>query len=168
MKRHSVLIIAFAFFIGVTAWVGAALSQAPAPARGQQPPAAPAGGGQRGAPGTENGIAVFQTQCMSCHGNPKAEKAPSPAAIRLLSPERIYDSLMTGTMKDQGAKLSDADRRGVSEFMAGRPLGSSKVGDAKNMQNQCRTNPLMSDPARGAAWNGWGVGFVLQAGHGSH
>src|SRR5215468_2221469 len=93
----------------------------------QAPQAPPQGGGQRGAPGTENGIAVFQTQCMSCHGNPKAERAPSPSTIREMSPERIYDSLTTGTMKDQGAKLSDTDRRGVAEFMAGRPLGSAKV-----------------------------------------
>jgi polyvinyl alcohol dehydrogenase (cytochrome) len=153
MKRHSILLIALAFLIGVTAWVGAAHSQQP-----QQPPApAPPPAGQRGTPGTENGIAVFQTQCMSCHGNPKVERAPSPSAIRELSPERIYDSLTTGSMKDQGAKLSDADKRGVSEFMAGRPLGSSKVGDGKNMQNQCRNNPPLTDPARGPAWNGWGA-----------
>src|SRR5262249_31164878 len=99
----------------------------------------------------------FQTQCMSCHGNPKAERAPSPSTIREMSPERIYDSLTTGSMKDQGAKLSEADRRGVVEFMAGRPLGSTKLGDAKNMQNQCRNNPPLMDPARSPAWNGWGA-----------
>src|SRR5438093_10333142 len=43
---------------------------------------------QRGAPGTENGIAVFQTQCVACHGNPNVERAPSPATIREMSPER--------------------------------------------------------------------------------
>src|SRR5215510_3398413 len=131
--RHSLFLIALSFLFAVTA-----LSQ-------------------RGAPGTENGIAVFQTQCMSCHCNPKAERAPSPSTIREMSPERIYDSLTTGNMKDQGAKLSDTDRRGVSEFMAGRPMGSARVGDAKTMQNQCRNNPPLTDPARGPAWNGWGA-----------
>lgn len=153
MKRNSVLFIALAFFIAVTSWVGAAHSQAQAPA--QQPAAPPQGGGQRGAPGTENGIAVFQTQCVSCHGNPNVERAPSPAALREMSPERILDALTTGVMKEQAAKLSDQDRRGVAEFMAGRPLGSAAVGDAKNMPNQCRNNPAMTDPARGPAWNGW-------------
>src|SRR5262245_62004997 len=105
MKRNSVLFIALAFFIGVTLWVGAAHSQAPAPAA--------QGGGQRGAPGTENGIAVFQTQCVSCHGNPNVERAPSPSALREMSPERILDALTTGVMKEQAAKLSDQDRRGV-------------------------------------------------------
>src|SRR5262245_38726528 len=148
MTKHSTLIIGFAFFIGITVWVGGARSQ-------QAPPAPPAG--QRGAPGTENGIAVFQTQCMACHGNPNVERAPSPAAIREMSPERIYEALTTGLMKDQGAKLSDQDRRGVAEFMSGRPLGSARLGDAGSMPNRCRNNPTLIDPARGPAWNGWGA-----------
>ena len=111
IKRYG-LIIAIAFVVGITAWISAAHSTT------QQPPAPPAG--QRGIPGTENGIATFQTQCMSCHGNPKVERAPSPAAIRELSPEKIYEALTTGSMKDQGDKLSDMDKRGVAEFM-GRP-----------------------------------------------
>jgi polyvinyl alcohol dehydrogenase (cytochrome) len=148
MTKHSTLIIALAFFIGITVWVGGARSQ-------QAPPAAPAG--QRGAPGTENGIAVFQTQCMACHGNPNVERAPSPAAIREMSAERIYEALTTGLMKDQGAKLSDQDRRGVAEFMSGRPLGSARLGDATSMPNQCRNNSPLTDPTRGPAWNGWGA-----------
>ena len=60
-------------------------------------------------------------------------------------------------MKEQGDKLSDPDKRGVAEFMSGRPLGSAQQGDAKNMPNKCRSNPALSDPARGAAWNGWGA-----------
>jgi polyvinyl alcohol dehydrogenase (cytochrome) len=145
------LIIALAFFIGVSTWVRVAQSQAP-----PQQPAAPAGGGQRGAPGTENGIAVFQTQCVACHGNPNVERAPSPNALREMAPERILDALTNGVMKEQGAKLSDADRRGVAEFMSGRPLGSASLGDAKNMPNQCRNNPALTDPSRSPSWNGWG------------
>src|SRR5438876_11259606 len=135
-KRICALVIAVGFFIGASLWVGTAQSQ----------------GGQRGVPGTENGIATFQTQCMSCHGNPKVERAPSPAAIRELTPEKIYESLTTGSMKEQGDKLNDTDKRGVAEFMGGRPLGSSRAGDAKNMPNQCRSNPALSDPDRGPQW----------------
>jgi polyvinyl alcohol dehydrogenase (cytochrome) len=158
MKRHSILLIALAFFVGVSIWIGTAESQAPVPAPqpGQQGTAPPAPG-QRGAPGSENGIAVFQTQCFGCHGNAKVPNAPSPVAIREMSPERIYESLTTGVMKEQGGKLSDADKRVVAEFMGGRPLGSARAGDARNMPNQCRNNPQIADPARGPAWNGWGA-----------
>jgi polyvinyl alcohol dehydrogenase (cytochrome) len=132
-------------------------AQAPAPQFPQVPPGGGQGGGGRGQPGTENGIAIFQTQCVACHGNPKVDRAPSPNAIREMSPERIYEALTTGVMKVQGDKLSDQDRRGVAEFMSGRPLGSSGSGDARNMSNACRNNPPMTDPARGPAWNGWGA-----------
>jgi polyvinyl alcohol dehydrogenase (cytochrome) len=142
MKKTCVLIGLAALVVAIAIY-----AQAPAPA---------AGGGQRGAPGTENGIAVFQTQCITCHGNPNVDRAPSPNAIREMSPERIYTALTTGVMKEQGDKLPDQDRRGVAEFMSGRPMGSAQQGDARNMPNQCRNNPPMTDPARGSSWNGWG------------
>src|SRR5215471_17382212 len=155
MTSRFALIGAVAFFLGATGWVSTGQSQvAQAQKAPAQQTAQPAG--QRGVPGTENGIATFQTQCMSCHGNPKVERAQSPAAIREMSPEKIYEAVTTGSMKDQGDKLSDLDKRGVAEFMGGRPLGSSRLGDAKNMPNQCRSNPALSDPDRGPQWNGWG------------
>src|SRR5213079_1281744 len=91
MKKTLLLFGAVALFAAITFY-----TQAPQ----QAPPPAPAAG-QRGAPGTENGIAVFQTQCVACHGNPNIERAPSPAALREMSPERIYDALTTGVMKPQ-------------------------------------------------------------------
>src|SRR6516162_2037582 len=143
MKKAFVLVGLMALVVGIGIYA-------------QAPTAPPAGAGQRGAPGTENGIAVFQTQCMTCHGNPNVERAPSPNAIREMSPERIYAALTSGVMKDQGDKLPDQDKRGVAEFMSGRPMGSAQQGDAKNMPNQCRNNPPMADPVRGPSWNGWG------------
>src|SRR5215813_5043408 len=119
MKRTLILIGLVTLLIAITFY-----AQAPQQGqRQQQPPGAPAG--QRGAPGTENGIAVFQTQCVACHGNPNVERAPSPSAIREMSPERIYEALTNGVMKQQAEKLSDQDKRGVAEFMSGRPLGSA-------------------------------------------
>ncbi|OLE74015.1 MAG: hypothetical protein AUG12_02700 [Acidobacteria bacterium 13_1_20CM_2_57_8] len=74
-----------------------------------------------------------------------------------MTPERIYDSLATGSMQKYVEGLSDIQKRRVAEFMSGRPVGSAKVGDAKNMPNQCRNNAALPNPANGAAWNGWGV-----------
>ena len=94
---------------------------------------------------------------MGCHGNPNVERAPSPAAIREMSPERIYDALTTGVMKAQGDTLTEDQRRMTAAFLSGRPLGSMKAGDAKDMPNHCASNPPMSDPSAGPEWNGWGV-----------
>ena len=74
-----------------------------------------------------------------------------------MAPERIYDSLVSGTMQAQSHDLTDAQKRNLAEFMSGRPLGSAREGDAANMPNRCAANPMLSDPARGPAWNGWGA-----------
>jgi polyvinyl alcohol dehydrogenase (cytochrome) len=157
-KAVQVLTVLVAIAFNVIVWAGAvhpqAAPQPQAPAVASQAPAAAAG--QRGLPGTESGIATFQTRCSLCHNNP-VQGAPTASAIREMSPEKIYDSLATGSMQKQSEGLSDIEKRRVAEFMSGRPMGSSKVGDAKTMSNQCRSNPALSNPAAGAAWNGWGA-----------
>jgi polyvinyl alcohol dehydrogenase (cytochrome) len=92
------------------------------------------------------------------HGNPNAaQQAPDPAALRRLTPEAIYAALTKGTMRVQGQGLTDEEKRRVAEWLGGRPLGSLLAGDAKSMENHCPTNPSLTDPSLGPAWNGWGV-----------
>ena len=155
MKRHLYPLAAVACcWVSILTTVHpAGRTQAPAPAQAA-PPQAP---GRGGPPGTEAGFATFQTRCSACHGNPAVERAPSPAALREMTPEKIYDALVSGTMQTQGQALSDVQKRGVAEFMSGRPLGSARQGDAANMPNKCASNPALSNPAAGASWNGWGA-----------
>lgn len=163
MKRTLSVVAAIACcwasaFTGSGAATSQAAGQAPAPGQTVPPAPPPAGGGQRGGvPGTESGFATFQTRCSVCHGNPAVDRAPSPAAIREMSPEKIYDALVSGPMQAQAKELTDQQKRIVAEFMSGRPLGSANLGDAANMPNKCAANPPLTDPTRGPAWNGWGV-----------
>jgi polyvinyl alcohol dehydrogenase (cytochrome) len=108
---------------------------------------------------TESGFILFQQHCVSCHGNPVYERAPSPAALRAMPPERIYDALRTGVMKAAAASLSDGEQRLVAESLAGRFLGSAQAGDANSMPNRCPGNPPLASIA-GPAWNGWGNGLA--------
>jgi polyvinyl alcohol dehydrogenase (cytochrome) len=105
--------------------------------------------------GTESGIAVFQQHCMGCHGNPNVPKAPAPDVVRQMTAERIYEALTTGIMKPQGDALTEDQRKMLAAFLSGRPLGSAKAGDAKDMPNHCASNPPMSDPMAGPEWDGW-------------
>ncbi|HTR37487.1 MAG TPA: PQQ-binding-like beta-propeller repeat protein [Bryobacteraceae bacterium] len=106
--------------------------------------------------GTESGFAVFQTHCMGCHGNPAmADRAPSPEALRQMTPERIYAALTTGPMKSQGSSLTEDQRRMTAVFMSGRTFGSAAQGDAAKMPNRCEANPPLTDPAAGPSWIGW-------------
>ena len=134
-----VLRIATAFALGATlAWSGVARPQAQSA-------------------GTETGFGLFQQRCMGCHGNPNVERAPLPAAIREMGPERIYDALTNGVMKGQGEALSDDQRRMIATFMGGRPLGTAEQGGAELMPNRCLSNPPLERTASAPSWTGWGV-----------
>src|SRR5579872_4263791 len=109
--------------------------------------------------GTEFGFAVFQQHCSSCHGNPAFERAPSPAALRAMTPERIYTALTTGVMKSVGDTLTEQDRRRVAESLAGQLLGSGQSGDISTMPNRCASNPPLEQIDHGG-WNGWGNGLA--------
>ncbi len=168
MQRNlKVLGIVTAGWIGIMSYVVSAQTQPQVvPAAPGQPPAAGgaqgrgARGGQGGGaptlPGTETGWSTFQTRCAVCHLNPTVDRAIPGAQIREMTPEKIYETLTTGSMKEQAANIPDGTKRRIAEFMSGRPMGSSKAGNAKDMPNKCATNPAMRDPATGAGWNGWG------------
>ena len=106
---------------------------------------------------TEGGLMMFESRCLSCHGNPKVERAPSPQMLRSMPPERIYAALTSGPMKSIGDTMTETQRRQVSESTAGRLMGGEASGDASAMPNRCSRNPPLRDPDAGPAWNGWGV-----------
>jgi polyvinyl alcohol dehydrogenase (cytochrome) len=94
----------------------------------------------------QDGAAVYKQRCAMCHDRSGETRAPAPAALRQMSPENIVRSLESGIMKDQGAALSAAEKRGVAEFLAG------KVVTARS--SHCATAAFS---ANGAQWNGWGA-----------
>src|SRR5581483_7344841 len=106
---------------------------------------------------TERGYAIFEQSCLTCHGNPQFERAPSPAALREMTPEHIYDALTSGAMYPiVGNTLSDADRKLVSEMIAGRLMGAGSATNATlAAAYRCRRNPAMAAPSA-TDWNGWG------------
>ncbi len=105
---------------------------------------------------TEFGFGGFQQMCFGCHGNPAFERAPAPAQLRQMSPETIYESLSHGAMRAViGEKLSEAQRRAISESISGRLLGTDTVGDASTMPNRCARNPPVVARASLSGWNGW-------------
>src|SRR5438270_6471326 len=116
MKTHLKLIAVVAWGAILLVWLGAFHPQA----AGQAPPPA-------FTPGTESGFATFQTTCAQCHGNPNVDRAPTPEALREMTPEKIYAALTTGVMQTQAAALNDGQKKAVAEFMAGRPIGSAKA-----------------------------------------
>jgi len=106
---------------------------------------------------TEFGYAIFEKSCLNCHGNPQVERAPSPAALREMTPEHIYEVLTTGSMYPViGNTLSDADRKVVAEMIAGRLMGSGRATPVTvPPAARCKNNPPLGEISA-TDWNGWG------------
>lgn len=108
---------------------------------------------------TPDAADTFKQHCATCHAaSPPLPNVPTLEALRVLSPEAILNSLVNGKMQPQGAPLSEAQRRAVSEFASGRALGS--VADAAPMSYRCSSSAPMTDINAGKHWNGWGNGVA--------
>src|SRR4030095_9773329 len=97
-----------------------------------------------------NGSTVFTDHCATCHAGTD-QRVPTVAALRQRTPEAILDALVTGAMRQQGAELTEAERRAVAEFLGGRPLAAATVVNA----GRC-ANPDPFDPSQAAGWTGVG------------
>ena len=99
------------------------------------------------------GSTIFGNACGGCHG--KLEAAPPPVMLKKLTPEKIYEALTTGDMKNQAANLTDQQKRDIAEWIGGRALGATEKGDVKFMSNPCSNHPPIKDLTSAPAWNGW-------------
>jgi len=110
--------------------------------------------------GSEYGFIIFQDRCTTCHGNPAVEKAPTPAVLREMAPERIFTALTSGAMQVHAQGLSEEQIARVAESISGRLMGTETKGDASKMPNRCKNNPPLTNPAADPSWNGWSGGLA--------
>jgi polyvinyl alcohol dehydrogenase (cytochrome) len=103
-----------------------------------------------------DGAAVFKQACASCH-NPDQTQAPTPDALRQMTPEAIFNAMTLGRMQIQAISLSDAERRAVAIALAGRPFAPPAPIEVKN---KCTSSPAVKTPASSGEWNGWGGGIA--------
>src|SRR5579884_2088704 len=85
--------------------------------------------GQRPSPGQT----LFEQKCANCHADGGA--AAGLAALRSQGTERVFDSLMTGKMKDIAAGIGSRERRLVAEFVGQRPWQDPVAADVSKMKN---------------------------------
>jgi polyvinyl alcohol dehydrogenase (cytochrome) len=140
--RYLLPAFAWPLFLTVSALAQAPPAQAPVPVQSYR-----------------TGSPVFQQNCGTCHTfqgrQIEGRTVPSLSALQQLSPERVYETLTTGSMRAEAERLTDAQKKQIAEWVAGRPIGSAS-GDIRTMPNQCAANPPLTDPSSSPAWNGWG------------
>jgi len=98
----------------------------------------------------QDGAQVFQKHCAMCHQARDANRAPLPEALAPLSPKAIQASMETGTMKQQGAALSAAERAAVAAY-----LGKGTLMKLDAPSAMCA--PGVAPRTDSSYWNGWGV-----------
>jgi polyvinyl alcohol dehydrogenase (cytochrome) len=100
------------------------------------------------------GERVFQQSCRSCHTGASDTRAPALEALASVAPRSIVESLVNGSMRLQGARLSGAERRAVAEFITGTTLTGEVTGAA---DARCASALPSAATPLGASWNGWGA-----------
>src|SRR6185437_16858664 len=68
------------------------------------------------------GTHLFNDHCANCHGNPQVEQAPSPATLKQMVPEHIYEVITSGVMQAMAAGLTDEQKREIAEYLGGRKI----------------------------------------------
>ena len=104
--------------------------------------------------GTNAGIFAFTARCAGCHDTGK-NGATGSYALNRHTPEQVLASMTTGKMAPYAQGLSEYEKRVVSVYVGGRPLGADALGDASKMANRCSNAPAFN-PSSSPGWNGWG------------
>jgi len=98
------------------------------------------------------GEALYTDRCAKCHES-GVPRAATREALSRLSPDVIRAALTTGSMRTQGAELT----QGQIELLA-RTLGTAAPVPASTNNNACtaQTSAPFANPLDQPHWNGWG------------
>jgi polyvinyl alcohol dehydrogenase (cytochrome) len=102
---------------------------------------------------TADGAKVYADSCASCHDQPTG-RTPPKDALKDRTADAIHLALTSGSMTMQGAPLSVAEKKAVSEYLSGNTLGAVSAQGA----GLCAVKPPpLGNFAGKANWNGWGA-----------
>jgi polyvinyl alcohol dehydrogenase (cytochrome) len=99
----------------------------------------------------QDAAALFAGHCAGCHQAGSETRAPLPAALKLLTREKILSALETGSMKAQGSILNGAERLALAAHLSGGAAVETPI-----WAGVCQASKF-SIPSSDAGWNGWGV-----------
>ena len=111
-----------------------------------------------GAVGDDSGDALYRAQCAQCHEQ-GVPRAPNAAALRKLPADSIRAALTTGSMSEQGQKLTPEQREALTRFLAGALPAPAAAAPGGECSKESASGALgdASDPFAAPHWNGWGA-----------
>jgi polyvinyl alcohol dehydrogenase (cytochrome) len=99
-------------------------------------------------------VSLYQANCAACH-DAGVPRAPNREALMSMAPEQILAAMESGPMISMGLTMSAEERRHLSEFLAGRALGSVLEMDPP-ASAMCKPGGA-AFAVTGPRWDGWGV-----------
>ncbi|HEY6339950.1 MAG TPA: PQQ-binding-like beta-propeller repeat protein [Bryobacteraceae bacterium] len=96
----------------------------------------------------QDGAALYQERCASCHDSPTG-RTPSLSAMKQMSGEAVYAALINGAMKSQTSGLSTQQVISLLVYIA--PTGGTAKRPA--FEKSCTGNAPF-EPSK-SAWGGW-------------
>lgn len=99
---------------------------------------------------------LYKNHCAVCHEASEVTRAPSPAILKVLSPEAVLRAMESGTMREQAKILTADQRRALATFLAGKAFGADSPAVPKAAMCSGQTPPLINWTQQ-PNWNGWGA-----------
>ena len=96
---------------------------------------------------------LYRKHCAECHEG-GVPRAPHSVKFQILGPTAIYEALTRGVMQEQGAALSDAEKRQLAEFLGGAALPAETSVPAASY---CKGPAAKFDRRRPPDIAGWGI-----------
>ncbi|PWT74128.1 MAG: dehydrogenase [Bacteroidetes bacterium] len=99
----------------------------------------------------EVGKRVFFANCYACHKDSSTTLAPAQTVLSVMTPRAIYAALNNGKMRQQGAALTDNERKGVAIWLTNKELKET------SFSRQAFTNFSLANYQRKKSdHSGWG------------
>jgi polyvinyl alcohol dehydrogenase (cytochrome) len=108
----------------------------------------------------QDGAAVFETYCASCHESGNNDRAPSRDVLSRMSPEQILSALEKGAMQAQAAERSRAQRRALAEYLSGKSFSADPYAPLPQSAYCAADANTFNKSMSGPAWNGWGLNIT--------
>ena len=100
----------------------------------------------------QQGGEIWSNTCAACHDTGVA-RAPAKLILQQQTPEAIYKVLTQGIMVPMAAGLDDGEKKVVSEYLAGRRMGTATAASLP----RCEGKAAVFDRAAPTSFATWGV-----------
>lgn len=98
----------------------------------------------------QDGAALFQKHCASCHSAAAAVRAPLVESLRGMSAGAVRKTMESGGMREMSLALTAAERGAVATW-----LGTGSAEETPGWKQRCA--PGVEPRTDSSFWNGWGV-----------